>query len=143
MKIYLRNTAHGLIPLYDEDYDEKKKLEIGRDYQAEIKPARKLSFHNKYFSLINCAWNLLTQRARDFFGTKEKFRKSLLIAAGHCEPIYNHKLKSWVDIPKSLAFDKMKEDEFEDVYRDCRDVLLKVFLRHITPEQFDEHLINY
>ena len=31
MEIYCRNTASGLVPLYDSDYDEKRKLKIGKD----------------------------------------------------------------------------------------------------------------
>ena len=29
MKLLLQNTSHGLIPLYDADYEEKKRLKIG------------------------------------------------------------------------------------------------------------------
>ena len=28
MKLQVLNTAHGLVPLYDADYDEKKKLKV-------------------------------------------------------------------------------------------------------------------
>ncbi|GHT56798.1 hypothetical protein AGMMS49982_23820 [Bacteroidia bacterium] len=50
------NTAHGLIPCYDADYDEKKELKIGETFKAKITLARNYEFHKKYFALINCAW---------------------------------------------------------------------------------------
>ena len=35
MEIRLLNTPSGLKPLYDEDYDQKKKLKIGEIYKAK------------------------------------------------------------------------------------------------------------
>lgn len=137
------NTAQGLKPMYDEDYDEKRRLKIGQVYKAKIVVPRNIELHRKYFSMIRCAWDLLTERQREFFGTKESFRKTLQVAAGHCERVFNLELRAWVEVPKSIAFDKMKGDEFERLYNDVREVLLTVFLKHITIEQFEETLINY
>lgn len=143
MELFLMNTAQGLKPMYDEDYDEKKRLKIGQVYKAKIVVPRNIGLHRKYWSLISCAWDLLTEKARAFFGNKESFRKTVQVAAGYCERVYNLDMKSWVEIPKSIAFDKMKGDEFEELYRDVREVLLTVFLKHITIEQFEETLMNY
>ena len=143
MELLLMNTAQGLKPMYDEDYDEKRKLKIGQVYRAKVTVPRNTELHRKYFSMITCAWDLLTEKAREFFGNKESFRKTAQVAAGYCERVYSISLKDWVEIPKSIAFDKMKGDEFENLYRDVRDVLLKVFLKHITIEQFEETLMNY
>lgn len=143
MELLLMNTAQGLKPMYDEDYEEKKKLKIGQLYKAKVTVPRNIQFHRKYFAMISCAWDLLTERQREFFGTKESFRKTLQVAAGHCERVFNLELRAWVEVPKSIAFDKMSGDEFEELYRDVREVLLTVFLKHITIEQFEETLINY
>ena len=86
MKLQLLNTASGLIPCYDEDYDEKKKLKIGKTYEATIKLVRNPQFLRKYFALINCAWEYLTEAQQVFFkNNKEVFRKTIEVAAGHCE----------------------------------------------------------
>lgn len=143
MELLLMNTAQGLKPMYDEDYDEKRRLKIGKVYRAKISVPRNIGLHRKYWSMINCAWDLLTERAREFLGTKESFRKTAQVAAGYCERVYSISAREWVEIPKSISFDKMRGDEFEDLYRDVRDVLLKVFLKHLTIEQFEEQLINY
>lgn len=143
MELFLMNTAQGLKPLYDEDYEEKKRLKIGQTYKAKISVPRNVSFHRKYWSMISCAWDLLTEKQREFFGSKENFRKTLQVAAGHCERVFHLRLREWVEVPKSIAFDKMKGDEFEDLYRGVRDVLLRVFLKHLTIEQFEETMINY
>lgn len=62
MKLYLLNTREGLKPMYDEDYDEKKKLKIGEVYEAEIRQPRNLRFHRKYFALL-VRGNILTRRS--------------------------------------------------------------------------------
>lgn len=146
MKIFVRNTAHGLVPLYDEDYEEKRKLQIGKDYLAEIKVPRNLKFHRLYFSLINCAWDLQSEERRQkmFRGSIDNFRKTVQIAAGHCETVYNLRLKDFVEIPKSISFESMDEAEFKDLYERVRDVLFRVFLKGIiTEELFEDLLINY
>lgn len=143
MELFLMNTAQGLKPMYDADYDEKKKLKIGEIYKAKISVPRNISFHRKYFSMIACAWDLLTGKQREFFGNKECFRKTIQVAAGYCEKVFNLEQRAWVDVPKSIAFDKMQGDEFEELYRGVREILLTVFLKHLTIEQFEETMINY
>ena len=49
MKIYLLNTASGLRPMDDNDYEAKQKLKIGEVYKAEIKKVRNYNFHKKIF----------------------------------------------------------------------------------------------
>lgn len=143
MDLFLINTAQGLKPLYDDDFEEKKKLRIGQTYKAKVTVPRNLQFHRKYWSMITCAWDLLTEKQREFFGSKESFRKTLQVAAGHCERVFHLRLREWVEVPRSIAFDKMSGDEFEELYRGVREVLLTVFLKHLTIEQFEETMINY
>ena len=67
MKIKVKCTAHGLIPLYDDDFEEKKRLKEGQEYIVDVKLARNLNFHRKYFAMLGAAWALLTERQRSFF----------------------------------------------------------------------------
>lgn len=144
MEIRLLNTPSGLKPLYDEDYDQKKKLKIGEIYKAKISIARNINFHRKYFALINCAWAYQNERTtKHFKNNVECFRKTVEIAAGHCDTVYNLSLKSWVDIPKSIAFDKLKQEEFEDLYERVKDVLFTTFLKGIDEEEFLNNMIDF
>lgn len=140
----LYNTPLGLKPLYDEDYDEKKKLKVGETYEATIKKARNVRFHRKYFSLIHTAWAYQNERVTaHFHENPDGFRKTVEIAAGWYEPCYSIERREWVEIPKSIAFDKMDEAEFEELYERVKDVLFKYFLKHVTPEEFMGNLIDY
>lgn len=144
MEIRLLNTPSGLKPLYDEDYDQKKKLKIGEIYKAKITIARNINFHRKYFALINCAWAYQNERTtKHFKNNVECFRKTVEVAAGHCDTVYNLSLKSWVDIPKSIAFDKLKQEEFEDLYERVKDVLFATFLKGIDEEEFLNNMIDF
>lgn len=144
MELRLLNTPSGLKPLYDEDYDQKKKLKIGEIYKAKIAIARNINFHRKYFALINCAWAYQNERTtKHFKNNVECFRKTVEISAGHCDTVYNLSLKSWVDIPKSIAFDKLKQEEFEDLYERVKDVLFTTFLKGIDEEEFLNNMIDF
>lgn len=143
MKLLLQNTNRGLIPLYDADFEEKKKLKIGEVYMAEIKLKRNLDFHKKYFALINCAWEYLPEKQSEGFGNIERFREYLQVSAGHYDIFFSPKLKEWVEIPKSIAFEKMDNAEFSDLYDRVKDVIFNVFLRHISIEKFEQELVNF
>ena len=137
MKILLLNTSGGLKPLYDADYDEKKKLRIGEVYSAEIKKVRNIQFHRKYFALINTAWEYLNEATIAHFGGNiEAFRKCVEVAAGHCDRAYHLASKSWIEVPKSIAFDKIDEAEFTDLYERVKHVLFSVFLKNIDEREF-------
>lgn len=143
MELLLLNTPQGLKPCYDEDFDMKKMLRLNEVYKCKIKLARNLDFHRKYFALINCAWEYQRESTTQHFKNIENFRKTVEIAAGHTDVVYNLRLKEWVEVPRSIAFDKMDEDEFRDLYERVKDVLFSVFLKGIKEDEFMNNLINF
>lgn len=143
MKIKVQNTVRGLVPLTDEDYDDKRKLKIGEIYEVTVRQVRNYQFHKKYFALINLSWEYLNEEQQKFFKTKEVFRKSLEITAGHCDVVYSFETKSYHHTPKSISFEKMKEDEFSELYERVKDVLFIAILKNITEEEFTRELINF
>lgn len=144
MDLLLYNTPAGLKPMYDDDYDNKKKLKIGETYRASIKLARNIDFHRKYFSLIKTAWEYQNENTQKFFyGSMEAFRKTVEVAAGHSEKVYSIAHKEWIDVPKSIAFSKMDEIAFRELYERVKDVLFQVFLKNISEDEFMSNLIDY
>lgn len=55
MRLICRVTQQGLLPLYGSDYDEHKRLKEGDEVVVEIKRARNVKFHKKYFALLRLA----------------------------------------------------------------------------------------
>ena len=94
--------------------------------------------------MINCAWAYQNESTVEHFkNSVEQFRKTVEIAAGHCDTVYNISMMSWIDTPKSIAFDKMDEAAFQDLYDRVKDVLFSVFLRNISEEEFMKNLVNF
>ncbi len=143
MKLNLLNTPHGLVPLYDEDYDEKKRLKLGEVYRAEIRLVRNYRFHKKFFALINAGYSLLPERTQNGFRSTEGFRAYVTVAAGFYDVYYNPRLRMFVEIPKSLSFGSMDEAEFEKVYESVKSVIWSMLDGRITEQQFEQVMSNF
>jgi hypothetical protein len=83
----------------------------------------------------------LRETQTEFFKNDvNQFRKTIEISAGHYDLVYSIKLKEWVEIPKSISFDKMDEFEFRELYKSVKDVIFTLFLKHISIEEFEKNL---
>ena len=143
MKLLVINTPRGLVPLGDDDYEQKRKLKLGETYSVEVKVVRNVDFHRKYFALIAYAWEFLNERETERFKNKENFRKYIEIAAGHCDVIFHPRLQEFVEIPKSIAFAKMDNTAFSDLYGRVKDVIFSIIGDRVTQEEFERLLIDF
>lgn len=143
MKLLVINTPRGLVPLGDDDYEQKRKLKLGGTYSVEVKVVRNVDFHRKYFALIAYAWEFLNEQEAERFKDKENFRKYIEIAAGHCEVIFHPRLQEFVEIPKSIAFAKMDNTAFSDLYGRVKDVIFSIIGDRVTQEEFERLLIDF
>ena len=145
MKILLYNDNGFLKPLYDDDFDKKRKLKLGKVYQVQIKGYRNYEFHKKYCKLIGVAWELLGERTHEFFKNRESFRKTIEISAGWFERVYSLSLNDWVESPKSISFNSMSEAEFQEHYDRVYDVIWGLLEDRglITIDNFNKLLIGF
>lgn len=143
MKLLVINTPRGLVPLGDDDYEQKRKLKLGGTYSVEVKVVRNVDFHRKYFALIAYAWEFLNEQEAERFKDKENFRKYIEIAAGHCDVIFHPRLQEFVEIPKSIAFAKMDNTAFSDLYGRVKDVIFSIIGDRVTQEEFERLLIDF
>ena len=143
MKLTCINTAHGLVPMYDEDFDEKKKLTVGQAYECDVKVLRNVRFHRKAFALLNAAWSLMNERQQAGWRSKDGFRNYLTVASGYYETYYNQRLQTFVEMPKSWSFDKMDDAEFSNLYDRMKDVIFAVLGERVTEDVFNKVLANF
>lgn len=144
MKINLVVTSEGFRCATDDDYEKKKTLKRGTVVQCTIQEYRNYKFHRLYFSLINLSWEYLSEQQRAFFKDNvDAFRKTVEVAAGHYEPVYSVARQSWLEVPKSIAFDKLDEASFHELYNKVKDVLYNMFIPNINKEDFEYELRNY
>lgn len=143
MKIRLYNTIDGLKPCYDEDYEEKKKLKINSYYEAEIKEIRDYDSLRKYFKMLRITFDMLQEKHRAFFGNIETYRTTLQMEAGYKSLVPSLSKREWVEVPKSIAFDKMDEVEFKELRQKVLDIILMYLLKDITQQQLEEIIKNF
>ena len=143
MKLLIINTPRGLVPLGDDDYEEKKKLKLGQTYSVEVKVARNVDFHRKYFALIAYAWEFLNEQETATFKSKDNFRKYLEISAGHCDVIFHPRLQEFVEIPKSISFGSMDNTAFSELYERVKDVIFSIIGDRVPREEFERLLIDF
>lgn len=134
MKILCRNTISGLVPLYPADYDEKRKLKLGQDYECDIKNPRNVGFHRKFFALLNVGHEN-TSLDMPF----ETYRKYMTVKAGFFTA-YQTPKGLFYD-PKSINFASMEQDEFEEVYSRVIDKIIEDI--GATKEEIETALINF
>lgn len=118
MDIYLLNTTSGLKPLYDDDYDEKKKLKIGETYKAKIVRPRNIKFHKKAMALykIGC------ENSKNVEMPFDSYRRYATIKAGYAK-VYVTPKGTYVEA-ESISFENMDEDKFQKVYNDVLNFII-------------------
>jgi len=134
MEIYLKNTLAGLIPLYNSDLAEKKKLKIDREYKAKITNPRNIKFHKKLFALLNLG-HQNTRINLPF----EAYRARCIMKAGYVH-IYETP-NGTMFLPESISFASMSEDIFSELYSR----ILTVIITDVgtTKEDIERELINF
>ena len=143
MKFLVTNTPRGLVPLDDDDYEEKKKLKLGQTYSVEVKVARNVDFHRKYFALIAYAWEFMNEQETARFKSKDNFRKYLEMAAGHCDVIFHPRLQEFVEIPKSISFGSMDNAAFSGLYERVKDVIFSIIGDRVTRDEVERLLVDF
>jgi hypothetical protein len=136
MSIFCKNTTSGLLPLYDSDLEEKSKLKLGEIYEMTPKlwKERNLQFHKKYFALLKLGHDN-TKLTMDLRG----YRAYVTMKAGYAE-VYKTP-KGLMALPKSIAFDKMDDIEFEGLYNSAIQVIIDDI--GATREDIEQNIINF
>jgi len=134
MKLMLKNTVNGLLPVYPSDLDEKRKLTIGEIYEATIVRPRNILFHRKFFALVSVG-HQNTSLEMPF----EAYRRYVIMKAGFFSAYQTGKGTYFE--AKSIAFSSMDDDEFAEVYSRVLDVIIKDI--GADEETIETQLINF
>ncbi len=134
MKLFVKNTLSGLVPLYPADLEEKKRLKLGAEYEVEIKHPRNIGFHKKFFALVNIG-HQNTSLEMPF----ETYRRYVIMKAGYFK-VYNTGKGSYYEA-ESISFAKMDQIQFEEVYSRVLDIIIKDL--GVSKDEIEETLINF
>lgn len=115
-----------VMPESEEDFG---KIGAGEIIRVEYSRPRNIRFHRKMFALMQVGF-----QNQEFYATFEQFRTAMLIGLGWCETFIRQNGEV-LYIPKSLSFANMDEVQFEKVYNDVLDYLIREMVPNADPRQ--------
>lgn len=146
--VMIRQPGGALVPATDEDAEALRKIKAGAAVRVDVKQIRNYKFLQKWFTLAKYAFDLWVERVppKEYKGRPvkpsfDRFRKDLIILAGHYDATFNAKGEIRLEA-KSISFASMGEDEFEKLYSDTIDVVLQKILTgtKLTEDQLRNHV---
>ncbi|APQ14705.1 hypothetical protein BJP27_24345 (plasmid) [Pseudomonas oryzihabitans] len=132
MEIILVKTLDGALrPATEEGIEQLQKLKVGAGVRCEVKQVRNYRFLQKTMVLFKVAYNhwvennlqLLEYKGEKVLPCINRFRKDLIIVAGHYEATYdlNNKVRLTA---KSLSYANCSEEEAQAIYSSVIDAIL-------------------
>lgn len=148
--LMIRQPGGALHPATDEDADALKKIKAGAAVRVEVRQIRNYKFLQKWFTLAKYAFDIWSEtlEPQEYKGIPvepnfERFRKDLIVLTGRFDAVYNARGDVRVEA-KSISFANMSEQDFEALYSDTINVILKKILNStaMTEDQLRGHVDN-
>lgn len=136
MKLLVKKTNKGLLPMYDSDYDVYSKIPLGEEFEIEFKKQRNLKFHKKFFALIKMCFE-----NQEAYSNLNDLRRDLTITAGYYTETANMLTGEVFKHAKSISFANMDEIEFSELYESIKNVISQWL--GIENESIDEEIQQY
>lgn len=149
----MKTPAGALVPVDEESAALLAKFKVGQGVKAEVKRARNLTNHRRFFALAKLCFDMWEPAALEYKGELvakdfDRFRRDLLILAGHFHAVTNLRGEIRLEA-KSISFANLAEDEFLRVYRSVLEVAWRKILKEFgyqSPEAVDavvENLLRF
>lgn len=142
MKAMLLKTEKGLRGATPEDHDAwvkfRRKLETmkpGTWLRMEWVRPRHAKHHRKFFALLT-----LVAENSEIYNTTEKALVAVKLVTGHFDLMVHPETGEILQIPKSIAYESMEQDEFDRFYSAAIDAVLQHILPLIDREKADRLL---
>lgn len=137
MELWVGRSGNSLKPAKDQDLKKLKKFKEGEMILVRVDRPRNPKLHRKYFALIK-----VTFENQEYFQDIEHLRKFLEMAAGYYEIAYLPNRKTGEIVtqywPKSIAWDKLGQDEFQELFEG---VLQQIYLNfNFDPESLENEV---
>ena len=91
MDFFCRVLPEGLVPLDDADWNEKRKLGIGKDVKVHITIPRNLKFHRKFMALLTIVYDNLPEKfsnphdPNNYIGNLSSLLAAIKKDLGYCD----------------------------------------------------------
>ena len=121
MEILVVKTINNLLkPAFDEDLEHFKKLPKDGYFEIKYTKRRNVRFHRKFFALLKIAFENQSD-----YRLMEDLRRDLIISSGHYDEVVNRITGEVYKIAKSISFSNMDDTEFNLIYNDVKEVIVK------------------
>ena len=144
--MFVRTRSGYLAPIDVRAHELMQHTRVGDEVLVQLRRPRNPKLHRKFFAMIAFAfdhWDPPEQpMSRSGVKDRETFRKELTIAAGYYNWILGLNGEPRLEA-KSIAWDRMDDDEFTHLYEAVVAVLAKGFLPGVTPEMMDDWAEQY
>lgn len=143
MDILCKVTAQGLVPMYDSDFEEKKRLKIGSVVNCSISQKRNYEHHKKFFALVRLTFENLPETLQQMLNirSEEDMLTCIKLDLGYASTVWYGTKQ--VVIPKSISFAAMDQTEFEQFYNRAVDMVLGLYLRGTNKQDLLEEIENF
>lgn len=143
MKLVCRVTQQGLRPLYGSDYDEHQRLKEGDEVVVEVKRARNVKFHKRYWALLRLTIDNMPEEALGNYHihTAEDLNRIVKYFLGYADLVQVGELQYLQE--RSIAFDKMSESDFETFYNRAVQLIAADFLKGVTGAEIEEEISRF
>ena len=142
MKVTLIKSDKGIVGATSDDHEAylrfKRrivKMPIGTYIGLESKKIRNGQHHRKLFALVK----LITENSENF-ETVAKALIAIKLVAGHFEPFIHPVTGELFDLPKSISYEEMEQDDFETFYKNAIDGVLQNILPQLDIETAEKLL---
>jgi len=144
MELFLTCTDVGKFKnTAEKDYAKFLKIKPGNIGRFTSWKERNILFHRKFFALIQYAiYHLPEDDFYDKWRNEKSMRTEIMFQNGRFdihETIGGK--KSYV--PRSISFKSMDNEEFEKIYKEAFDTIMKHFLKGISLEEFQNGLAGF
>lgn len=124
-EIYLRRTLAGLAATDEAGVEALRKIKQGDIVRCEVSRPRNVQFHRRYFALLNTVWATCGDWPDVEALLRElKFRVGLVDVQRVVDRKTGEVLAE-LQIPGSISFASMSEDQFREFYNRCVDVVCR------------------
>lgn len=124
----------GIFPDSEDGRLMIQSMNHGDACMVEFIKTRNYENHKRYFKFIDVAFDM-----QEFYEEKEHLRKAVQMLAGHFDALVivnKHGEPETHYIPKSIAFDKMDENEFRELFTKSVRAFLSRYGNGMTEQEF-------
>jgi hypothetical protein len=137
VKCWLKRVQNSLVAGDEVAEAYVQKIPMGEFVEVDIRRPRNVQFHRKFFALLHVVFHN-QERYEDF----EAFRKEVTMRCGWWRE-HHHVTGKISYEAKSIAFHKMDEIEFAELYEKAISVILEHFIPGIDVAELEREVREF